>query len=279
MKGTILAVMSLVVVAALIGGWITSLNSGEDVETRSIMVTGSTTVLPIAQAAAESWMDTHPNDSIFVEGGGSGVGIASLTDGTCDIADSSRELKTEEQEGRNLIKHKIALDAVCVIVHSSNVVNGLTIDEVRQIFDGEITNWSEVGGANLEIVVYTRESTSGTFETFKDLVMEPGGKEITVEAINKNSNGEMAQAVSDNPNGIGYVGIGYLATNSGIKGLKLNNIAPSNETVRDGTYPISRFLYMITNGEPQGLAKDFIDFVLSQDGQAIVGEQGFVPLP
>ena len=243
---------------------------------RSIRVKGSTTVLPIAQAAAEAWMDAHPNDSIIVEGGGSGVGIAALIDGTCDIADSSRTLKDEEKQ-KGLIEHEIALDAVCVIVNSSNPVEELTLEQVKRIFKGEITNWSEVGGPNLEIVVYTRESTSGTYETFESKVMKPDN--ITLNALTKTSNGEMAQAVSGNRNGIGYVGIGYLAGASGIKALKINGVMPTIETVQNGTYPISRFLYMITKGQPEGLAKDFIDFVKSPAGQKIVEEHGFVKLP
>ncbi len=244
---------------------------------RSINVKGSTTVLPIAQATAESWMASHDEDSITVEGGGSGVGIAALIDGTCDIATSSRELKTAESEGRNLIEHERALDAVCVIVNSNNRVDGLTLGQVKQIFLGEITNWSQVGGDDLTIAVYTRESTSGTYETFWEKVMKPDN--IVASAITKNSNGEMAQAISGNRNGIGYVGIGYLATASGIKGLEIDGIEPTIQTVQDGTFPLWRHLYMITDGQPQGLVKDFIDFVQGSSGQTIVEEQGFVKLP
>ncbi|MEM3421451.1 MAG: phosphate ABC transporter substrate-binding protein [Candidatus Hadarchaeum sp.] len=243
---------------------------------RSINIKGSTTVLPIAQAAAEAWMDSHPNDKIIVEGGGSGVGIAALIDGTCDIANSSRTLKDEEKQ-KGLIEHRIALDAVCVIVNSQNPVNGLSLEQVKAIFKGEITNWSEVGGPNLEIVVYTRESTSGTFETFETKVMKPDN--ITLRALTKTSNGEMVQAISGNPNGIGYVGIGYLANATGIKALKINGVEPSTSTVQSGTFPISRYLYMITKGQPEGLVRDFIDFVTSTSGQKIAEEHGFVKLP
>ena len=221
-------------------------------------------------------MDAHPNDSIIVEGGGSGVGIAALIDGTCDVANSSRKLKDEEKQ-KGLIEHEIALDAVCVIVNVSNPVEELTLEQVQKIFKGETTNWSEVGGPNLEMVVYTRESTSGTYETFESKVMKPDN--VTLNALTKSSNGEMAQAVSGNRNGIGYVGIGYLARASDIKALKINGVAPTTETVQNGTFPISRFLYMITKGQPEGLAKDFVDFVKSPAGQKIVEEQGFVKMP
>jgi phosphate transport system substrate-binding protein len=270
--GIIVAVLLVVMISAIL-----LLSPPTTTSTaRSIKVKGSTTVLPIAQAVAEAWMRAHPRDSIMVEGGGSGVGIAALIDGTCDIATSSRTLKDEEKQ-KGLISHEIALDAVCVIVHPSNPVEGLTLEQVKRIFKGEITNWSEVGGPNLKIVVYTRESTSGTYETFESKVM--ARENITLRALTKTSNGEMVQAISGNPNGIGYVGIGYLPQARDIKVLKINGVTPTPETVRNGTYPISRFLYMITKGQPEGLAKDFIDFVKSPEGQKIVEEQGFVRLP
>lgn len=287
MKVLTLVVLVIVAVIAIIGAvslqgsgttnTTTFQTSTSQTEQRSINVKGSTTVLPIAQAAAEAWMDSHTGDRIIVEGGGSGVGIASLIDGTCDIANSSRELKEAEKESRNLIEHVIALDAVCVIVNSSNQVEGLTLDQIKQIFKGEITNWSQVGGADLAIAVYTRDSTSGTYETFWEKAMKPDN--ITTSALSKSSNGEMAQAISGNRNGIGYVGIGYLANASGFKGLAINGIEPSIQTVQDGTFPLWRHLYMITDGQPQGLAKDFIDFLKSSSGQAIVEGQGFVRLP
>jgi len=274
MKATTVGIIAAIVLVGVISAIL--LRSSPTAITRSIQVRGSTTVLPIAQAAAEAWMDDHPGDSIIVEGGGSGVGIASLIDGTCDIAISSRTLKGEEKQ-KGLIEHEIALDAVCVVVNSSNPVEGLTLEQVRRIFKGEITNWREVGGPDLEIVVYTRESTSGTYETFETKVMKPDN--ITLRALTKISNGEMAHAISGNPNGIGYVGIGFLAQARDIKALKINGVAPTIETVQNGTYPISRFLYMITKGQPEGLAKDFIDFVKSSAGQKIVEERGFVKLP
>jgi phosphate transport system substrate-binding protein len=246
---------------------------------RSIEVAGSTTVLPIATAAAEAWMNAHPSDTITVAGGGSGVGISSLLAGTCDIADSSRSITDNERKGRNgvaLVDQKIAIDAVCVIVNPSNPVNGLTMDQFKQILTGKITNWIEVGGENLPIAVYTRESTSGTYDTVQKIVL--GSDNVTLSAITVNSNGEMAQAIGGNPNGIGYVGIGYLAGNSSIKGLTLNGIAPSEKTARDFTYPITRYLYMVTVGQPTGLENDWINFILSTDGQKIVENQGFISL-
>lgn len=246
---------------------------------RSVKVAGSTTVLPIAQAAAEAWMNAHSSDSITVAGGGSGVGISSLLDGTCDLADSSRAITDKEREGRNgvaLVDQKIAVDAVCIIVNPSNPVVGLTMDQLKQILTGKITNWSAVGGQNLQIAVYTRESTSGTYDTVHSKVL--GSDNVALSAITVNSNGEMAQAISGNPNGMGYVGIGYLAGNSSIKGLTLNGITPSEATARDFSYPITRYLYMITVGQPAGLAKDWINFVLSTDGQKIEVNQGFISL-
>jgi len=288
MKAKNLALVAVIVAVIAITGFLTLQSSAPSnttttqqsttqAERRTISVKGSTTVLPVAQAAAEAWMNSNAGDSIVIEGGGSGVGIASLIDRTCDIANSSRELKEAEKEGRNLIEHEIALDAVCAIVNSNNQIEGLTLEQIKQIFKGEITNWSQVGGADLPIAVYTRDSTSGTYETFWEKVMKPDN--IAVSALAKSSNGEIAQAISGNKNGIGYVGIGYLANASGFKGLAINGVVPSVQTVQDGTFPIWRYLYMITNGQPQGLAKDFIDFIGSSSGQAIVEEQGFVKLP
>ncbi|MEM2875033.1 MAG: phosphate ABC transporter substrate-binding protein [Candidatus Hadarchaeales archaeon] len=289
MKVTLVIAVALVVLAVAVGGAIiivsetggggtgvgVSENNQGPTQSRSINVAGSTTVLPVAQMCAERWMETHPNDTISVSGGGSGVGIASLIEGRCDIANASRAVKSSENEqaGGRIVEHKIALDAIAVVVHPDNPVNELTTEQIKKIYLGEITNWSQVGGSNIPIAVYTRESTSGTYETFHELVMRK--ENITPNALTTTSNGEMRQNVSTNPNAIGYVGIGYI---SGVKALRINGVSPSSQTVQNGTYPIRRYLYMYTLGEPTGLAKDFIDFVKGPEGQQIVQEKGFVPL-
>ncbi len=274
----------VIIVVAIVGGYYATQSSqnsdsnGND-QKRTIDIIGSTTVLPISQSAAEEWMNEHPNDTINVSGGGSGDGIQAIIDGDADIGNASRpikdeEIQTAEDKGRNIVEHKIAADALSVVVHPNNNVSDLTIEQVRDIFAGEIKNWKDVGGADLEIVVYHREEGSGTRSTFEKSVMED--KQVTSEALTKESNGSMRQAISDNPNGIGYVGLGYL--DDSIKALGLGGIEPSEETASSGEYPISRFLYMYTNGEPVGLTGDFIDFVFSEDGQGIVEAQGFIKI-
>ncbi|MEM1689604.1 MAG: phosphate ABC transporter substrate-binding protein [Candidatus Hadarchaeales archaeon] len=249
--------------------------NGSNIQPRSINIAGSTTVLPITQLAAERWMNAHPYDTINVSGGGSGVGITSLIEGRCDIATSSRRAKNIENEraGGRLVEHKIALDALAVIVHPSNPVNSLTLEQIKKIYTGEIRNWSEVGGPNLTIAVYTRETTSGTYESFHELVMR--GENMSSSVLTTMSSGEMRQIVSTNPNAIGYVGISYI---SGVKALAVNGVLPTKQNILNGTYPISRALYMYTIGEPSGLAKEFIEFVKGPEGQRIVEEKGFVSL-
>lgn len=281
MKGMTIAV-ALVVLAVVLGAaFLVSKRTSEsgenisNVQPRSISVAGSTTVLPIIQLAAERWMSTHAHDTINVSGGGSGVGITSLIEGRCDIAMSSRRAKSSENEraGGRLVEHKIALDALAVIVHPNNPVNSLTLEQIKKIYTGEISNWSEVGGPNLPIAVYTRETTSGTYETFHEIVMKKDNMASSV--LTTMSSGEMRQIVSTNPNAIGYVGVGYV---TGVKVLAVNGVLPTKQNILDGRYPISRALYLYTIGEPSGLAKEFIEFVRGPEGQRIVEEKGFVPL-
>jgi phosphate transport system substrate-binding protein len=264
--------------------------TGYDKPHRTITTTGSTTVLPIAQRCAEEWTSTrnpsrtHPYyDEINVAGGGSGVGIADMLQGTNDIADSSRPMKDSEiadaiAKGINPVQHKIALDGVSIIVHPSNPVTGLTMDQIKNIYTGAITNWKQVGGPDATIVVYNRESTSGTYETFETKVMH--SEPIRADALEKTSNGAMKEAVANDPNGIAYVGLGYV--DSSVKAVTVDGITASAGTVRSGKYPIARYLFMITNGELSAqtntLVKDFINFVLSTEGQQLVIDEGFISL-
>jgi len=247
---------------------------------KQLVVQGSTTVLPIAQAAAEVFMQNNPQADISVRGGGSGNGVAALIEGTCDIADSSRPMKDKEilfcqKKGISPVPHIIAMDGIAVIVHSSNPVQGLTIERIKDIYIGKITNWKELGGQDQKIVVVSRDSSSGTFETFESLVLQ--GKKVSPDSLSQASNQTVATIISTTKGAIGYVGLGYIS--SIVKTIEVNEINPSQETVATGTYPISRPLFMYTNGAPQGTAKDFIQFIWSPEGQKIVEEQGFVPLP
>ncbi len=242
-----------------------------------IVVKGSTTVLPIAQPCAEVFMDQNPDIDISIQGGGSGVGITSLIDGTCDIGNSSRPVKEEEvakakEKGVELFANIIAKDAIAVIVHTSNKIDGLTLEQIKAIYTGEISNWSPVGGEDQVIVVVSRDSASGTFEAFNELVLHK--EKLRPDALMQASNAAVATTVANTPGAIGYVGLGYVT--SQVKAIKVNDIIPSKETVNDNSYPLARPLFMYTNGEPEGIVKDFIDFVLSAEGQKLVEENGFI---
>ena len=244
-----------------------------------LVVQGSTTVLPIAQAAAEVFMQNNSQANISVRGGGSGNGIAALIEGTCDIADASRPMKIKEillcqKKGISPVPHIVAMDGIAVIVHSSNPIQGLNMEEIKDIYTGKITNWKELGGKDLKIVVVSRDSASGTFETFSKIVLK--GKKVKPEALSQSSNNTVATIVATTKGAIGYVGLGYLSNT--VKALQVNEVIPEQETVVSGKYPISRPLYMYTDGAPQGVAKDFLEFICSEEGQKIVEEQGFVPL-
>lgn len=244
-----------------------------------IVVEGSTTVLPIAQKAAEVFMNSNPGADISVRGGGSGVGIASLIDGNCDIADSSRPIKDTELDkavanGRHPDASVIAMDGICVIVHPSNNVNALTKRQVKDIYTGGISNWKQLGGPDEKIVVISRDSSSGTFEAFGTLALD--GQKVRPGALLQASNQAVASTVSRTPGGIGYVGLGYLS--SSVKAVDVNGVKANKETVLTNKYLLGRPLFMYTNGEPKKLAKQFIDYILSPEGQKLVENEGFVGL-
>ncbi len=244
-----------------------------------IVMEGSTTVLPIAQKAAEVYMQKEPSADISVRGGGSGVGIASLIDGTCDIADSSRPIKDSELDkavtnGKSIKAHVIAMDGIAVIVNPANQVNAMTKKQVKDIYTGKISNWSQVGGEDQQIVIVSRDTSSGTFEAFGELALDK--QKVRPDAIMQASNQASASTVARTPGGIGYVGLGFLS--SSVKALEIDGVLPSKETVLNNKYPIGRPLFMYTNGAPQGLAKELIDFIKSPEGQELVEEDGFVGL-
>ena len=246
----------------------------------NIVIKGSTTVLPIAQATLEAYMKANPGVTVSLSGGGSGEGIKALIDKSTDIADSSREIKDKEVElakskGVNPFATVVAIDAIVPIVNPKNRINNLTIDQLSQIYQGKITNWKEIGGDDLQIVVISRDSSSGTFEAWGEMVLSKA--KVTPRAQMQASNGAIVQAVSKNKYAIGYIGIGYL--NKTVKGLTVNGVQASAKTAISKEYPVARPLYMYTNGQPAGETAKFIKFVLSPDGQKLVAKEGFVPLP
>lgn len=252
---------------------------GPAVAAENVVIKGSTTVLPIAQAALEAYMKAHPGVNISLSGGGSGEGIKGLIDRTADIATSSREIKPKEIElakskGVDPVAHTVAIDALTPIVHPRNKVDGLTIDQLSQIYQGKIRNWKEVGGDDLQIVVVSRDSSSGTFESWGHLVLNDA--KVSPRAQMQASSGAVVQAISKNRYAIGYVGIGYL--NQSVKALTVNGVQASAKTALSKEYPVARPLYMYTDGQPAGVVAGFINFVLSPAGQKLVAREGFVPV-
>jgi phosphate transport system substrate-binding protein len=268
--------LALLMIATLFAG---CTGGGGDTTPESLSVTGSTTVLPVAQKAAEAYMDTHLQADIQVSGGGSSVGVQAVGEGTADIGMASRDLKDSEKEKYpDLVQHVVARDGIAVIVHPSNTMETVTTAQAKAIYQGTITNWKEIGGPDLAIVVVGRDSASGTREFFQEAVMNK--EDFVPTQLEKNSNGAVKQTIAQTPGAIGYVGLGYIDPT--VKALKVDvngtAVEPTVAAVVSGDYPIARSLNMFTKGEATGLAKDYLDFILSPDGQTIVEEEGFVPV-
>ncbi len=251
-----------------------------------LTINGSTTILPFAQLAVERFMTARPDVRVSLSGGGSGNGIKALIDGTADIANASRAIKESEVEqakgkGVNPVETVVALDCIVPIVHPENPVEDLATDQLKGIYTGTIKNWKEVGGPDAPIVVVGRDSSSGTYGTWQEMVVEKGTAKgeksrVTARAQVVASSGAMLTTVASNKFAIGYDGIGYV--NDTVRALRVDGVAPSAENAGKKLYPLSRSLYMYTNGTPVGDVKDFIDYMLSQDGQRIVEETGFIPV-
>jgi len=257
----------------------------------SIQVKGSDTMVNLSQAWAEKYMQENPGELVAVTGGGSGTGISSLISKTCDIANASRTIKEKEialakQRGVNPYEIKAALDGLAVVVNPKNPVNKLTIRQLADIFTGKVKNWKEVGGENEQIVLLSREVNSGTHVYFKEHVLrggDPNGREeFAPGALLLSSSQAIADEVSQNTAAIGYYGMGYISKNQKpvmvAKDEKSEYEMPSIENVVNGKYPISRPLFLYTNGEPKGPVKKFVDFILSKEGQYIVLATDFVPV-
>jgi phosphate transport system substrate-binding protein len=246
----------------------------------NLVIKGSTTVLPISQKAVEAYMKMKPDVKISLSGGGSSNGIKALIDGSTDIANASRFIKDKEvkkavDNGIFPVPYAIAYDSIIPVVHPSNNMTNITTDQLKAIYKGEITNFKELGGPDLKIVICSRDTSSGTFETWEGKVMKK--EKVTPRAQLLASNGAVVQAVSNNKHAIGYIGIGYL--NSSVKALTVNGIEGTEETTLDGSFPISRPLFMFTNGWPKGDTLDFVNFMLNPNkGQKYVSESGYVRL-
>jgi phosphate transport system substrate-binding protein len=269
MKKYLIMIFSTIFVLSLMGP-----SHAED-----LRIDGSTTVLPIAQKAAEVFMKQHPTIKVFVSGSGSGTGIKALIDGTTDIATSSREAKDKEIASAKkkkvvLTGHQVALDGIIPIVHPSMKINSITMKQLRNIYNGMIRTWKELGGPNRPITVVSRDTSSGTYEVWKKKILHKD--KVRADALLVASNGQAVQTVAQNKYAIGYIGIGYIEKS--VKALKTNGEKASGDTVRSGSWPISRPLYMYTNGKPEGNIAMFIDFLLSREGQKIVNEVKYVSI-
>ena len=260
--------------------------AGTPADKTSINLKGSDTMVILGQRWAEDYMKKTPGVTIQVTGGGSGTGIAALINGTTDICESSRPMKDAEKaevqtkRGAPAVETKVALDALAVYVNEKSPLKEIAIPALRKIYMGDTTNWKDVGGPNHAIIVYGRENNSGTYGYFKEHVLE--NKDFASATQTLAGTSAVANAVKGDLYGIGYGGIAYL---EGIRALKVKKddasaaIAPSLETAQNGTYPISRFLYFYTAGAATGTAKRFIDWTTSAEGQKVIGDVGYYPLP
>jgi phosphate transport system substrate-binding protein len=251
----------------------------------SCKIKGSDTVLPLTQKEAEVFMKKYPGSSIIVTGGGSGVGLAALQNSTTDIAQSSRKMKLDEKmkmqdAGKTFAEIIIAYDALAVIVNPSNKITQLTREQLEGIYTGKVTNWKDVGGDDMPIVLYSRESSSGTFEFFKEHVLNK--KNFAPTAMLMPATGAIVQSVSQTKGAIGYVGLAYLE--SDVKALKVSYdkgityVVPDVDNAMNKTYPITRPLYYYYLNTTEKAVKPFVDFILSTEGQKIVREVGYVPV-
>ena len=263
-------------------------------ETTTVTIKGSSTVLPIAETCAEEFMAANPNVQITVAGGGSSVGIKSVANGEVDIGDASRDAKASDVENidgvelSDLVDNVVAYDGIAVVVspniHSS--ISALTMEQIYKIYTGEISNWNELGGPDLEIYVNDRASTSGTRATFVELIedstgnalenFEEDGGTLAVDNVNQ-ENSNVVTAVAGSQQAIGYVGLGYVNEDT-CPAVSVDGVLPSTATIKDGSYPISRSLHMYTLGEPTGVVKEFIDYVQGAEGQNVVEEEGFIKI-
>lgn len=266
---------------------------------KTITIKGSDTMVNLTQKWAEVYMNKNPDVSVQVTGGGSGTGIAALFNGTANIANISRELTESEllkfpDYKIKPIQFKVALDGIAIIVNSENPVDTLTLDQLKEIFSGKIKNWRELNGFDREIVLYGRENSSGTYEYFKNGILgrDQFGREIDFSQSMQVLQGtaQLGEAISKDLKGIGFGGVGYFAQRKDVKCIFIKSANESKaisavengkvnyESIRNGLYPLARYLFCCTNGEPKNEVKSFIDFIRSEEGQKIVQQMEYIPL-
>ena len=264
-KGLIRSVGILLISTSLI----LLVGCSQEQKAHQIIVAGSTSVQPFAEILAEEYMKLHPDISIDIQGGGSSSGIKAALSGTADIGMSSRDLKGDEIE---LWSAEIARDGLAIIIHPENSVQELTSAQVHDIYVKSVDNWAQLGGQAGKIHLFTREEGSGTRDAFVSLAMNKA--DITPKAMVQDSNGAVRQLVGDDPDAIGYISLGLV--NQQVKAVVLDGVEATHENIINGTYKLSRPFLFVSNGDPAGIAKDFIDFVLSDEGRTILTREGLV---
>jgi phosphate transport system substrate-binding protein len=237
----------------------------------SVIIAGSTSIQPFAERLVEVYTQKHKNAKFNVQGGGSSAGIKTVQTGVCNIGMSSRELKPEE---KGLIETVIAYDGIVIIVNQKNPLTDLSLNTVADIFAGKIKYWNEIGGTKHRINVIIREDGSGTRQSFEEKVLPD--KAVTVDALVQDSNGAVREIVANDPNALGYISYGLV--DNRVKALDLDSVVPTVESIKQRKYPIVRPFLFLTNCPHQGLVKNFIDFVLSADGQKLLQEEGLIPI-
>lgn len=248
-------------------------NSGESRDSE-VVVTGSTTILPIAEIAAEGFEELNPDDNVLVSGVGSSAGIEAVTKGTADIGTSSRDLKDEEKT-LGLVDTPMAYDAIAIIVNPANPVRAITTAQAKAMFRGEIRNWKELGGPDMAIGLVNRDEASGTREAFSKIVMDK--ERFARDAVVLPGTGQVRAVVAEEPMAVGYISLGFVTDE--VRALSVDGVDPTPESVEAGDYPLQRILHFFTLGEPSGETAGFIDYVLSDEiQQTLVREAGFLPV-
>lgn len=276
-------IIAIMIVLSVITGGLVFAGGQQEAEVKSYAMGGSTTVEPIIRSAIEAYESVDSSVRLSYEAQGSSVGVQGAIDGVYVIGGASRELKSKEADA-GAVATPIALDGIAVVANNSVLIDNLTIDQVSAIYTGGITNWKEVGGADKNIVVINRDEASGTRVAFWELtIKEVYGKEAEFlkDAITVESNGDMVTKVGSTPDSIGFCGFGYIdkAVSSGAKTLLVDGVEATVDNVLSGDFPVSRKLNVITKGAPEGFAAEFIEYLLGDEGQSIVEDEGFISLP
>jgi len=240
----------------------------------TVDIAGGTAHIPVMKEAAKRIMTVNPDIRISIAGGGSGVGVQQVGEGLVQIGNTGRALSSDEVAKYGLVSFAFAIDGVAVVINPANGVNALTAAQVKDIYAGKITNWKELGGEDRAISLYTRDEASGTREVFAKKLLAKG--DVAPSANVVPSNGAMKTAVAQDPGAIGYVGIGHI--DSTVKAPTMDGMTPSQKNAANGTYTITRKLYMNTKGEPAGVVKDFIDYVFTPEGAEIIRASGYIPV-